>query len=43
MHVEKIETHTPETLNKRNGEFYALAEKYEVASYEGMGVGPVPK
>lgn len=43
LHVEKIETHTPETLNKRNGEFYALAEKYAVASYDGMDVGPLPK
>lgn len=43
LHVEKIETHTPETLNKRNGEFYALAEKYGVASYDGMDVGPLHK
>jgi len=43
LHVEKVETHTPETLNKRNGEFYALAEKYGVASYDGMDVGPGPK
>ena len=43
LHVEKVETHTPETLNKRNGEFYALAEKYGVASYDGMDVGPLSK
>ena len=43
LHVEKVETHTPETLNKRNGEFYALAEKYGVASYDGMDVRPLPK
>jgi hypothetical protein len=43
LHVEKIETHTPETLNRRNLELYALAEKYGVNSYDGMDVGPVPK
>lgn len=42
LHVEKIETHSPSSLNSRNQEFYALAEKYNLASYDGMDVGPVP-
>jgi hypothetical protein len=43
LHIEKVEIHTPETLHKRNGEFYALAEKHGIASYDGMDVGPAPK
>jgi len=43
LHMEKVEIHTPETLHKRNGELYALAEKYGIASYDGMDVGPAPK
>lgn len=41
LQVEKAEAHTPESLHKRNGEFYALAEKYGIAEYDGMDVGPV--
>ena len=40
LHVEKIETHTPQSLHERNTEFYRLAEKFGVASYDGMDVGP---
>jgi hypothetical protein len=43
LQVEKAEVHTPESLHKRNGEFYALAEKYGIAAYDGMDVGPVPE
>lgn len=43
LHVERVETHTAESLHARNQEFYALAEKYELGSYDGMDVGPVPK
>lgn len=43
LHVEKVEIHSSETLNKRNIELYALAEKYGVTSYDGMDVGPAPK
>ena len=42
LHTEKVETHTPASLNARNGEFYSLAEKYSLASYDGMDVGPAP-
>ena len=40
LHVERVETHSPTTLHTRNAEFYKLAEKYSVASYDGMDVGP---
>jgi hypothetical protein len=43
LHVEKIEHHTPTSLNKRNQEFYKLAERYGLESYDGMDVGPVGK
>jgi hypothetical protein len=42
LHVERVEVHTPRSLNVRNIDLYAIAEKYSVASYDGMDVGPVP-
>jgi hypothetical protein len=42
LHVERIEAHTPASLHARNTEFYALAEKQGLASYDGMDVGPAP-
>lgn len=39
LHVERVETHTPASLDARNQEFYELAERYGV-SYDGMDVGP---
>jgi hypothetical protein len=43
LHVERVEAHTPSTLNVRNGQFYELAARYGIASYDGMDVGPAPK
>lgn len=43
LHVERIEAHTPSSLDARNGELYAFAEKHQLASYDGMDVGPAPK
>ena len=43
LHVERVEKHTPETLNERNAQFYALAERFGVESYDGMDVGPAKK
>jgi len=40
LHMERVEHHTPESLNVRNHEFYKLAEKYHIESYDGMDVGP---
>jgi hypothetical protein len=42
LHVEKVETHTPRSLHERNMEFYRLAERHGIASYDGMDVGPAP-
>jgi hypothetical protein len=42
LHVERVEAHTPASLNARNDEFYWIAEKYSLASYDGMDVGPAP-
>jgi hypothetical protein len=39
LHVEKVEHHTPESLNQRNLEFYKLANRFELESYDGMDVG----
>ncbi|MRW88703.1 ribonuclease E inhibitor RraB [Duganella sp. FT80W] len=39
LHVEKVETHTPASLDDRDQEFYAVAERYGVF-YDGMDVGP---
>jgi len=41
LHVERVETHTVDTLHQRNMEFYALAETLGVETYDGMDVGPV--
>ena len=41
LHVEKEEIHTPLTLHHRNTLFYALAERFEIESYDGMDVGPL--
>ncbi len=40
LHVERVEHHTPESLNRRNQEFYKLADKCHLESYDGMDVGP---
>jgi hypothetical protein len=41
LHVEKVETHTVDSLDTRNGELDALAAKHRLKSYDGMDVGPV--
>jgi hypothetical protein len=42
LHIEKVETHTPQTLHERNMEFYRLADRHGIRSYDGMDVGPAP-
>ena len=42
MHVERVESHTPASLNARNQELYALAERFGLDLYDGMDVGPAP-
>ncbi|WP_439887819.1 ribonuclease E inhibitor RraB [Pseudomonas sp. MBLB4123] len=41
LHVEKIETHTPDSLFDRNKELYQFASEHHLDSYDGMDVGPV--
>ena len=43
LHAEKVETHSVDSLHARNQEFYALAQKMKLGSYDGMDVGPAPK
>lgn len=41
IHIERVETHTPESLHARNEAFYAFAKEHDITSYDGMDVGPV--
>lgn len=41
LHVERIETHSVETLHKRNIVLTQFAEQHGLESYDGMDVGPV--
>lgn len=39
LHIDKVETHTPESLAERNVEFQKLADQYEIESYDGWEFG----
>ena len=39
--VEKIEVHSPDTLDQRNHELAAIAQEMGLSSYDGMDVGPI--
>jgi len=41
LHVEKIEIHDSQSLDKRNDEFYIFSSREGIESYDGMDVGPV--
>ena len=41
LHIDKNETHSPESLAQRNAEFSKLAEEYELESYDGWEFGEV--
>lgn len=41
LHVEREEIHSPASLFARNAEFYALAARLGLDSYDGMDVGPI--
>ncbi len=43
LHVEKIEQHTPASLDKRNDELYIFAHQIGLDTYDGMDVGLVPQ
>ena len=39
LHIDKVESHTPDTLATRNVEFQSLAGEYEIESYDGWEFG----
>jgi len=41
LHVERIETHSPDSLHERNQQLYRMADEYSV-NYDGMDVGAAP-
>jgi acetamidase/formamidase len=41
LHIDKVETHTPESLAERNVEFQKLATEHEIGSYDGWEFGEV--
>ena len=41
LHVERVETHSIESLDKRNTELAVFAQRHALDSYDGMDVGPV--
>lgn len=41
LHIEKVETHTIDSLDLINKEFYKFADKYNLESYDGFDVGNV--
>ena len=43
LHIERVEKHTPQTLQERNDEFEKLAVEFGLQSYDGMDVGPILK
>jgi len=43
LHVERVEAHSPESLDARNAQLYELAEEFGVDCYDGMDVGPIPE
>jgi hypothetical protein len=42
LHVERIETHSVDSLDERNDELSDFAHDLELHSYDGMDVGPAP-
>ncbi len=41
LHIDKEETHTPQSLAERNVEFSSLAKEHNIAEYDGWEVGEV--
>jgi hypothetical protein len=41
LHAEKVEVHTPDSLDERNQALYRFADEQGLDSYDGMDVGPV--
>lgn len=43
LHVEMIETHSPNSLDERNDNLYIFANEFGIDAYDGMDIGPVGK
>ena len=41
LHVEREEVHTVQSLFERNSQLEDFAETHELATYDGMDVGPI--
>lgn len=41
LHIDKIETHTPESVAQRNVEFQKLADEFEIDTYDGWEFGEI--
>jgi hypothetical protein len=41
LHVERVETHSADSLHERNQHLYRMADEYSV-NYDGMDVGAPP-
>lgn len=41
LHIDKEETHTPESLAQRNVEFAKIAKEYDIETYDGWEFGEV--
>jgi Protein of unknown function (DUF1260). len=41
LHIDRVETHTPESLAERNVELQRIADEYEVQTFDGWEVGEV--
>ena len=42
LHVERVETHSVASLYQRNVELNQFAKRHNLATYDGMDVGPAP-
>ncbi|MCA9519752.1 MAG: ribonuclease E inhibitor RraB [Myxococcales bacterium] len=43
LYLEKIEIHSPRSLDERNQELQRIADDLRVMSYDGSDVGPLPE
>ena len=41
LHLEKVEVHTPQSLDARNQVLYAFADEHGLDAYDGMDVSPL--
>lgn len=41
LRMDRVQRHSPVSLNELNRKFYAIAEQFGIESYDGMDVGAV--